>query len=370
MRLITTLIMGAMLAWLLMASPAVAQPAVSLEFESMFNGGWLESDGRSTINMTVVDPEVTPDALHVAFGSLYTDEISVLPEEAVSVLAAASLLQIDGLIEESSNVLSSSISWETVIRYLKAASLYGASNVADQCKEWLQINLLCSATENPKFLAQIEPDLMAELIRDENLFVMQTEFSVYVLLRLWAFLRLNPDWSGSSGPDALAACNEYHKGRSNSWLLDTEEGKSLESPFRNLRLEHMVNHHMDVEMLQKDKIIPDSWLNRVFRKKWVSLLKVDQNVDRGPEKMDKKSANLFLSHSLRCGRTLNLRSSSQQQHMWRWTGFHMGMDLVITYDNHVITIKRNHSSDHEAVLASTKKRHFLFYCADLPCAFY
>ena len=38
---------------------------------------------------------------------------------------------------------------------------------------------------------------MEKLIQDPSLIVMQTEFSVYVLLRLWLFLIFHPNWEGS-----------------------------------------------------------------------------------------------------------------------------------------------------------------------------
>ena len=38
---------------------------------------------------------------------------------------------------------------------------------------------------------------MEQLIKDPGLVVMQTEFSVYVLLRLWLFLIFHPNWEGS-----------------------------------------------------------------------------------------------------------------------------------------------------------------------------
>ena len=62
---------------------------------------------------------------------------------------------------------------------------------------WLRVNLLGHVPEHPHRLADIDPELMARLVASPDLFVMQTEFSVYVLLRsrsprtrLWAFKRI------------------------------------------------------------------------------------------------------------------------------------------------------------------------------------
>ena len=50
--------------------------------------------------------------------------------------------------------------------------------------------------------------------------------------------------------------------------------------------------------------------------------------------------------------------------MWRWTGFNMGLDLIVTFDNYTLTLKRNHSStttnEHEAVLSMLKSRKIYY----------
>lgn len=50
--------------------------------------------------------------------------------------------------------------------------------------------------------------------------------------------------------------------------------------------------------------------------------------------------------------------------MWRWTGFNMGLDLIITFDNFTVSLKRSLAAlgnvEHEALLANHKKRH-IFY---------
>ena len=50
--------------------------------------------------------------------------------------------------------------------------------------------------------------------------------------------------------------------------------------------------------------------------------------------------------------------------MWRWTGFNMGLDLIITFDDYTISLKRSLTAsgnvEHEALLSNHKKRH-IFY---------
>ena len=53
-----------------------------------------------------------------------------------------------------------------------------------------------------------------------------------------------------------------------------------------------------------------------------------------------------------------------QQLMWRWTGFAMGVDLIATFDNLSLSIKRNHhtssANEHEALLSNHRFRN-VFY---------
>lgn len=56
------------------------------------------------------------------------------------------------------------------------------------------MNLLCLFSRNYEKLRPISIELMEKLTESSNLFVMQTEFSLYTLLRFWLFLKLHPDY--------------------------------------------------------------------------------------------------------------------------------------------------------------------------------
>ncbi|GIY88362.1 germ cell-less protein-like 1 [Caerostris extrusa] len=66
-------------------------------FNSMFNGIWLETNQKE-IHIGIEDENITACALHKVFGSFYQDEIHINPLEAVSILACATLLQLDDII--------------------------------------------------------------------------------------------------------------------------------------------------------------------------------------------------------------------------------------------------------------------------------
>ena len=62
-------------------------------FRSMFSGSWKEST-MEKIDIHIIDPNIDLNALHIALGSLYQDEITVEPADVIPILAAASLFQV------------------------------------------------------------------------------------------------------------------------------------------------------------------------------------------------------------------------------------------------------------------------------------
>lgn len=74
-------------------------------FASMFSGSWRETE-QNYVNIEIVDPKVNLDALETVFGSLYLDEVTIDPKSVTSVLATATLFQLDGLIDRCAEVLT------------------------------------------------------------------------------------------------------------------------------------------------------------------------------------------------------------------------------------------------------------------------
>ncbi|TRY79290.1 hypothetical protein TCAL_14798 [Tigriopus californicus] len=141
-------------------------------------------------------------------------------------------------------------------------------------------------------------------------------------------------------------------------FLDSDEGREFIPVFRQLRLTYMGNHKMDMEMQIKDRIIPDSWMLPIYRKNWHDMLAVDFGSEIGPLNV---SLEDFEKHALRCGRIIELAGS---HHVWRWTGFHMGLDLILTFDNFQLSIKRNQMSspnnELQGLLSHAKRRRFFY----------
>lgn len=64
-------------------------------------------------------------------------------------------------------------------------------------------------------------------------------------------------------------------------FLVSNEGISFAGPFQALRFKHLVNHHLDIDMIKCDRIMPAEWLSPPLSQQWYHMLRVDQGLDRG-----------------------------------------------------------------------------------------
>lgn len=225
-------------------------------------------------------------ALNVVFGSLYLDEVTLDPKTVVSVLATAALLQLDGLIEKCAEVMNATINAETAIVYYDAAIQYGTSDVKKNAFDWLLINLLSFYSKHSKWLKLINADLLSELIASPDLVVMQTEFALYALLKVWIYIRVHSDETGDSttskSSELLARTTTFFANiKTRTPFLMTSEGAAFVKPFQRLRLQHLINHPIDMKIILEDNIIPRDWLNDPFMMQWNSLIKIDNSFDSG-----------------------------------------------------------------------------------------
>lgn len=300
-------------------------------FNSMFNGIWVETTQKE-INIGIEDGNITTEALHKVFGSLYQDEIQIEPSEAVSILASAAVLQLDDLIQQCTEVMKVSTSIDTALPYYEASELYGISDVKSIALDWLHKNTVLKIATSPTHLSQISVELMTQLLTSPDLVVVQTEFSLYHCLKLWVFLKENPHFKNF---DAMVMnAEEYFKSHTTGKpFLETNYGVSYEPAFRALRLKHLIVHHVDIEVIESDNIMPMEWFFPVFKLQWYHMLRIDQGVDKGPKKVTEED---FKKDCVRCGRVLN----TDTQHSWRWTGFNFGFDVVIFYSRGFFKLRR------------------------------
>lgn len=222
--------------------------------------------------------------------------------------------------------------------------------------DWLLANLLSFYTKHWKWLRQVDVDLMHRLISHADLFVMQTEFSIYILLRFWMFYHLNPEFERVEKGSDEHIKNPIHyfaQREGEVPFLETCQGTGFRKAFQALRMNHLLSHHRDVEVLLKDNILPKSWFFAPLLQQWSSMLSIDESLDKGPS--GDIDENTFFANCLRCGRTLQEEGFQK----WRWTGFNFGMDLVLITDTRILSIKRHHRTEHEKLLSMQSKRNFM-----------
>lgn len=123
--------------------------------------------------------------MSTVLGSFYQDEVSLEPKEVISILATATLFQLQGLIDQCTEIMIETTNIKTVVPYYNAAVSYGVPEAKMAAKKWLEVNLLGYGWRYPTFLREITPEFMAELINSPGLVAMQTEFCLYMMLREW-----------------------------------------------------------------------------------------------------------------------------------------------------------------------------------------
>lgn len=162
-------------------------------FASMFSGAWRETT-MDTVELQMPDENIDREALHEALGSLYRNSVLIPPGRVVPMLATASMLQLDKLIQQCGEIMKETVSDQTVCSYYCSAESYGLQNIRAMCLQWLLDNLMTQHSE--ELLREVSLDLMKEVIASSELFVMEVEMDVYTTLKKWMFLQLQPTWRG------------------------------------------------------------------------------------------------------------------------------------------------------------------------------
>ncbi|XP_054896684.1 germ cell-less protein-like 1 isoform X1 [Poeciliopsis prolifica] len=324
-------------------------------FSSMFSGSWKESN-MMEINLEIPDQNIDAEALQVVFGSLYRDDVLIKPSRVISILAAACMLQLDGLIQQCGETMKENISAKTVCGYYACASIYGLDSVMKKCLEWLLNNLMTH--QNVELMKELGADVMEHLIQSSDLFVMQVEMDVYTALKKWMFLQLNASWDGPikqllADADAWL-CKRRTDLCEKEPFLNTEDGALFRSVFRLVRLQYIINDLASARILERDNILPPEWLTAMYKNQWFAMLRTEFDNDNGPQEPNKDEFEL---NSMRCGRKL----SKDGDYCWRWTGFNFGFDLLVTYTNRFIVFKRNTLSQPCGGAVSLQPRRHLAY---------
>ncbi|XP_074104228.1 germ cell-less isoform X2 [Cotesia typhae] len=315
-------------------------------FASMFSGSWKETN-QKFVPVEITDSNISLDSLSIVLGSFYQDEVSIEPKNVISILATSTLFQLQGLIDQCTEIMIETTNIKTVVPYYNAAVSYGVPTVKAAAKRWLEVNLLGYGSRYPSFLKEITPELMVELIKSSELVAIQTEFCIYMMLRVWLFIHMQNKED--------TEVDEYFK--KHAWtkaLFETAEGKEFAEPFRALRMKYLLLHDQDVKILNSDNLIPAEWLHDAYKEQWLHLLRIDadKDADCGPKQMDEEE---FAQECFRCGRCIE----KPGEHIWRWTAFQFGLDLVVYLDTSSLGIRRNNRTDANHISANHSKRNII-----------
>ncbi|MEE6479118.1 hypothetical protein FKM82_012139 [Ascaphus truei] len=203
-------------------------------------------------------------ALQVAFGSLYRDDVLIKPSRVIAILAAACMLQLDGLIQQCGETMKETISVQTVCSYSTAAGVYGLDSVKKKCLEWLLNNLMTH--QSVDLFKELSVNMTKQLISSPDLFVMQVEMDVYTALKKWMFLQLVPSWNGSlkqllTEADAWFSKRRKELEENGITFLECEQGCPFVPVFRHLRLQYIISDLASARIVERDALIPvGKWL--------------------------------------------------------------------------------------------------------------
>ncbi|XP_061058696.1 LOW QUALITY PROTEIN: germ cell-less protein-like 1 [Eubalaena glacialis] len=250
-------------------------------FSSVFSGSWKESS-MNIIELEIPDQNIDIEALQVAFGSLYRDDVLIKPSRVIAILAAACMLQLDGLIQQCGETMKGTINVKTVCGYYTSAGTYGLDSVKKKCLEWRLNNLMTH--QNVELFKELSINVMKQLNGSSNLFVMQVEMDVYTALKKWMFLQPVPSWNGSL-KQLLTETDVWFSKRRKDFegmtFLETEQGKPFVSVFRHLRLRYIISDLASARIIEQDSLVPSEWLSSVYKQQWLAMLRAEQDSEVG-----------------------------------------------------------------------------------------
>ena len=322
-------------------------------FYSMFKTGsdWKESS-QSSIQIAIPDENITENALFIAFGSFYKEDIEILPLEVVSVLACASLFSLDGLISQCAMIMVENINFKSVISFYEASLTYGVKSVTDMTLKWLCSNLMTS--NNEFFLAELKLSLFEKILGLSDLLIIQLETDLYTLCKKWLYFQFNKPGTGNTvvklDKNWQKTCNDFFKSflvdnnnedsgvlddfhsktdetntsaivnsseqnidilKRKDCLLDKEEFAKYICLFRNIRLQHILTDVGSLLVIYSDRIIPHHWIEPHYSRNWLNTIYIDQ--DQLSHEFEISRLD-FESQCARFGRAL----LEDAQASWRW----------------------------------------------------
>lgn len=245
-----------------------------------------ETDSRSVIalsrDVTAIDFEVLPkfqlqipenlkypvtvDGVCICLANMYLETMSVTPEEAPEVYAAAKFLEFRELKYRTLDVMVCGLSPERVGAYCDLAEKHNIPLLSKACIRWLSFHFVTEMIDRIE-LGQLSLKTLLAVLCNKNLYV-NHEFSLYKALCTWIYLKTNNVKQMPTFSTVVTYFNSLPK-----WIsfLGRDETASQYMPlFSQLRL-HALTDPTHLEFLQKMNVMPQNWILNLVTMNYRSL---------------------------------------------------------------------------------------------------
>jgi hypothetical protein len=199
---------------------------------------------------------------------LYTGKLDYkkTEDDLISILATARFFSLDSVADSIANAMLAIVSIENVVYFYYSFGCYGYPQYESKLLAWILGNFsFWNETKHEAFatnvLAHIEEILMEWLVSHEN-FIVKNELTLYNILKRWLVdkMKLRDDY------DYFKIWNRPEP------FLESDEGKKFERVFSKLNLNQLCMDPNAIDQLEKDKILPISYIHRAGAENYLRLV--------------------------------------------------------------------------------------------------
>ncbi|XP_033122948.1 uncharacterized protein LOC117121754 isoform X2 [Anneissia japonica] len=218
------------------------------------------------LKLKVQDSFVTKEALAVALGNLYHDEVKVDKCNIVSVLACASVLKFESLSKRCEQMMLGHVHASTVCSYHFAGVKYKVGSIVTACERWLELNLIPLLSVQIH-LRELPLILLQRLLKSSRLFVCN-EYYVYKLLCYWIFLQNHPQVMLM--PSHNTVVTYFNSLPKTCAYIEREDGQVYAGLFMSLRM-HGITDTRSLDDMVRMNVIPQAWVLTILSQHYQAL---------------------------------------------------------------------------------------------------
>ncbi|XP_062859928.1 BTB/POZ domain-containing protein 16 isoform X2 [Trichomycterus rosablanca] len=215
------------------------------------------------LQLPIRDPSITRESLSFALRTLYRP--NECPDQwGEAVLATANLLGLPQLFQRCLNEMTSSISFSTVSEFHRVSCKYKQVNLQQACERWLEMFLVTDLSSQIS-LRDLIFDLLLKTLQSPRVFACD-EYDLLRTVLNWIYLQSNS--SQHTFPSHSTIITFFS--RSSRVFLEEPLGQMFALLFQALHL-HGITERQHIEEMQKNKVLPQSWLLLTFSKIFYSI---------------------------------------------------------------------------------------------------